>query len=233
MSQSFHLYQLQKVDSQIDQIDLRLSEIEQILMKDQRIQQANLQLQSTQEALKQARQALTMAESAVKARQIKIEQSQAALYGGTVHNPKELQNLQNEITALKRNLETLENEQLEAMIAFEEAEKAVQNAQKTLHEAQALVNSQNAALNGEKEQLLKKRQRFETERLAIQSQIQDTNLEIYQRLRKQKKGIAIAQVEDEACTICGSVLTPGEWQAARSPQKITYCSSCGRILYTG
>lgn len=233
MSQTFHLYQLQKIDSQLDQIDIRLGEIERVLSQDQRVQQANQHLQTAQSTLKQARQALQIAEANVKARQIKIEQSESILYGSINRSPKELQDLQNEIASLKRNLNALENEQLEAMIAFEEAEQAVQLAEKLLSESQALVSSQNAALNGEREQLLKNRQRLQTERQAVQPQIQSINLETYQRLRQQKKGLAIAQVEDESCAVCGGSLTPAECQAARSPQKIVHCPSCGRILYKG
>jgi uncharacterized protein len=66
-----------------------------------------------------------------------MQTSEASLYGGKIRNPKELQDLQVEIAALKRRTATLEDEQLEAMLAVEDAETQLTEANKNLNEVKA------------------------------------------------------------------------------------------------
>ncbi len=99
--------------------------------------------------------------------------------------------------------------------------------------ARASAAARSASLRGEKSQLQKDIERLQAERAPIASQIHPEPMQIYDRLRRQKKGLAVAGIVDSCCTGCGSTLTQAEWQAARSPQQITYCPFCGRLLYAG
>jgi len=233
MNQAFQLYQLQKTDSQYDQASNRLNEIERILQEDETLRQAEALAASAEHMLKHAHLSLQKAEDAVQAQRIKIEENEAALYSGRIRSPKELQDLQNEVAALKRYQTVLEDHQLEAMMALEEAERDHQRAKEQLANVQASFATQKAGLLGEQSQLQKNRERSLSERNVLLSSIAPENLETYERLRKQKRGIAVATIVDEACTACGAMLTPAEWQAARSPQKMVFCPSCGRLLYAG
>ena len=67
---------------------------------------------------KDAERALKLSESEVEKQQIKIQQTEASLYGGKVHNPKELQDLQKDIVSLKRHLETFSQRQLQKAFAI-------------------------------------------------------------------------------------------------------------------
>ena len=59
-----------------------------------------------------AKTSLRVAEAEAEAQKIKIEHTEASLYGGSVHNPKELQDLQRDVASLKKHLTTLEERQL-------------------------------------------------------------------------------------------------------------------------
>ena len=228
MSQSFHLYQIQKIDTQLDQIEARRAEITSILEKDVRMRNAQKHLDEAHVQVHQLQHALREMEEITRAKRIKIEQSEAALYGGSVRSPKELQDLQTEVASLKKHLATLEDQQLEKMMQLEAAE-----AQRAFDELDEQLISEYASLNGEKSQLERQRERLNAERTVISGQISAENLEVYQRLRQQKKGQAVVPIEDESCGVCGATLTPAECQAAKSPLKIIFCSACGRILYAG
>jgi uncharacterized protein len=130
-------------------------------------------------------------------------------------------------------LAALEDEQLEAMLAVEDAEKNLQASNLQLTETQAQAVAKQANLIGERSQIEKSNERLMAERQATVGSIQKSNLDIYEILRKQKRGIAVATISDEACTACGAELRPAEIQLARAPQQIAYCSSCSRILYAG
>jgi len=233
MNQAFNLYQLQKIDTQIDQIDARLAVLQAELDNDVEVQQVAGFAQAQQKILDQNRKNLRRLEDATSAIKIKIATSDANLYGGKVKNPKELQDIQKEIASLRKNLATLEDEQLEAMLTVEQSELEYNTASQSLSKVQAASLQKKSGLAGEITQFQKNKERLLIEKSAATQQITEENLTIYQNLRKSKKGKAVSTIDEGSCSGCGSELRPAEWQAARSPNKIVYCSSCGRILYAG
>lgn len=60
-------------------------------------------MEASQADLHNTRHDLKTAEAEAEAQKIKIEQTEASLYGGSVHNPKELQDLQREVASLKKH----------------------------------------------------------------------------------------------------------------------------------
>jgi uncharacterized protein len=233
MSQVLYLYRLQLLDTQKDQITARLTSIHQKLNDDQDVQAARLQKEVIEQDLKLARNTLRQAEESVQRQNIKIQQSEAALYGGKVRNPKELQDLQDEVASLKRHLVTLEDHQLDAMLLSEDLEGRQEEALSKLADAEITFVNQHSSLIAEKERLERDIERIEAERQAISGAILDANIKQYHQLRLQRRGIAVATISDDCCSACGAELTPADRQAARSPQRISYCSTCGRILYAG
>jgi predicted nucleic acid-binding Zn-ribbon protein len=233
MSLSFKLYRLQQIDSQLDRARARLREIDTALSEDQAIRQAKARLQEAEEELRSNRKLLRQAEDAVQEQRLKIEQTEATLYSGRVRNPKELQDMQNEAAALKRYRIVLEDRQLEAMIAVEEMEAVQKTASSDLETVVSQFAKQHIALTQEQTVLLNDIERIENERKATVSSIPDDPLKLYEQLRQQRRGIAVAKVTDKACSACGSTLNAVLLNAARSPNQISRCDICGRILYGG
>jgi predicted nucleic acid-binding Zn-ribbon protein len=178
-----------------------------------------------------AERALKLSEAEVEKQRIKIEQTDASLYGGNVHNPKELQDLQKDVASLKRHLETLEERQLEAMIAVETAEEELLVAKTDLERVQSNLKEQNKDLTQESEMLRKNLERLNSERQAVVTDIASQTLSVYDQLRKQKRGLAITTIADNSCEACGTTLTPSQQQNARSTSQLFHCPTCGRILY--
>jgi uncharacterized protein len=231
MSAPFKLFRLQQIDSLLDRARARLREIQAALEEDSALRAAQALLAKKDQELEEASKALRRAEQDVQAQRIKIEQTEASLYGGKVRNPKELQDLQNESAALKRYRDVLEDRQLEAMMTVEECENASTAAAEALEEVQKRVAAQNARLVQEQTGLLKDIERMENERQAAASSLQAPELRIYEQLRLTRNGIAVAKVTDRACAACGSTLSAALLSAARSPNQFTRCSTCNRILY--
>jgi predicted nucleic acid-binding Zn-ribbon protein len=233
MNQAFHLYRLQQVDIQIDQVEAHLAEINRLLSGDEAIQQARQAVEKAEKTLHQCQQALKGSEFAVHEQQIKIAQSEASLYSGRIHNPKELQDIQKEIASLKKHLAGLEDRQLEAMMALEEAEEADKNAHGMLNQAQANFTEKTAGWLGQKDQLTRSLERLRAERAPTLPLVSKESLQVYEGMRKRKSGVAVTTIQENSCTVCGGEIRPSELQSARSAQNLVFCSSCGRILYTG
>ena len=231
MSASLGLYRLQLVDSRLDQVHNRLKAINQILENDERVRAANTQVLEKTRSHELATRALRRSEDDVKAQKIKIENCEAKLYSGSVKNPKELQDLQNESIALKRFLVTLEDRQLETMLVEEEDRQSLNTATNKLKFVEAQAVEQNKTLSAEKTDLEKELEKLNDERDAARSPLDSGLLAMYENLRQQRRGLAVALISDGACSACGTTLTPALLQNARSSTDLHNCSTCGRILY--
>lgn len=231
MSQTLSLYRLQQIDSQLDRAQARLQAIQKSLEDDADLRLAKEAAQQAETNFTNATRDLEKAEGEVQTQRIKIEQNEASLFGGTVRNPKELQDLQNDVAALKRYLATLEDRQLDAMLTVESAEAAHNAAATFLHAALARFAEQNQNLTNEQATLYKDIEKLTTERAATNDPIPANALALYDQLRQQRRGVAVATITDGSCDACGSSLTPSEVQAARSQNQMGRCPSCGRILY--
>jgi len=233
MSQSFKLYRLQQMDSQLDRIRTRLQEIDTILNDNTNIQAAEEQVQNAEAALEGSKKTLHKAEELVKSQNLKIEQTEATLYGGKVHNPKELQDLQHETDALKRYLTVLDDRLLEAMILQDEMLSTYQTAVASLERVRFDNQALHSKVKEEQRLLLHEKDLLESERGAAARSIEAKDLLVYEQLRKQRRGVAVSAVADRNCSACGTTLSAAQLHSARSPNQLTRCESCGRILYGG
>lgn len=225
------LYRLQQVDSQMDQIRARLAAIQETLQNDVQLRAATEELAATENGFRLAEREVKSREAEVQKQQLKIEQAETSLYGGHVHNPKELQDLQLDVASLKRHLETLEGRELEAMLAVENAEKELQSSKTKLEKVKSILSSQYVDLTKEGDLLQKETERLDSERKAIMIDILPSSIQSYEVLRRQKRGIAITTISDSACSACGTTLTPSQQQSARGVSQLFNCPTCGRILY--
>ncbi len=233
MSQISNLFRLQQIDSKLDTARITLQNVEKELSNNSLILEAQQKLEETEQRylieIKNQRDSENKSYDV----RVKIELSEASLYGGKITNPKELQDLQNEVASLKRLITTLEDYELEAMMAVEQAEDDVRTARHNLQEAQGKQSERDASLNGEKSKLVSQIERLEAERKATIPPIPPDDLAIYEQLRKSRKGVAVAKISSRACGACGATLTAALIQTTQASELINRCPSCGRILYPG
>ncbi|MBL8050623.1 MAG: hypothetical protein JNM46_05320, partial [Anaerolineales bacterium] len=154
---------------------------------------------------------------------------ESSLYGCIVKNPKELQDLQKDVASLKKYLVTLEERELEAMFKSETASAEYEKAKTELELLQAKRGNEHKKLIEEQASLTKQLESLADEREASLAPIEVSLLQSYEDLRRQKRGVAVAEIEDNACASCGTDINASAQQNAR--RQIVYCPSCGRILF--
>ncbi len=233
MSQISVLYRLQQIDSQLDSVRSALLVIERKLSDDAAMRAAQQAVADLEQKHQLEVKSLRAAENKSYDTRVKIELSEASLYGGKIRNPKELQDLQNEIASLKRLVSTLEDNELEAMMAVEESEANLARANAFLKETEGKQSEQNASLNGEKTKLSTQVERLESERTATLASIPTEDLALYEQLRKTRNGVAVVKISTRTCTACGTTLTAALVQSVQTTEQLVRCPSCGRILYPG
>jgi predicted nucleic acid-binding Zn-ribbon protein len=233
MSASLGLFRLQQVDRQIDRAQSQLEAIRKTLENDIELREALSRVERAKKEQHHARHVVQLAEAEAQNQQIKIQQAESSLYGGSVHNPKELQDLQKDVAALKRHLDTLEERELEAMMQVEQAEIDLQASEMELEKLQSRLGNEHQKLLENQRTMLKDLERLSEEREAVIAPIDSRLLETYEALRQQRRGIAVTEVSDSSCSACGSRLTSALQQNARSTTQIVHCPTCGRIIFAG
>jgi hypothetical protein len=231
MSASFGLFRLQQVDSRISQIESRLAQIQEILDNDVELQDALARVKAAEEEQLDSERAQKKSEDEARSLQIKIQQAESSLYGGAVHNPKELQDLQADIVSLKKHLTSLEERELEAMMKTEAAQSVLQNAKADVKKIEARLGDEHRKLIDEQSSLMRDLHSQQSERQATISEVAAEMLTTYEELRVERRGVAVVEISDNSCGACGSSLSPAVQQSARRAAQLVYCPSCGRILY--
>jgi uncharacterized protein len=231
MSAAPGLFRLQQVDTRIGQTESRLRAIQETLENDAELQAAQQKLQAAEQEEFHHEHDRRSAEEGARDQQIKIQQAESNLYGGKVHNPKELQDLQADVLSLKKHLSAIEELELEAMVKLEASQTALRAAQEDLGRVQARVADANRHLLIEQEKLLRELADLQSERQAAISAVDSGILSGYEALRQRHRGLAVAVVVDNACGACGTTVTAALQQSARHAVDLVFCPSCGRILF--
>jgi hypothetical protein len=233
MSRVSNLFRLQSLDLERDGARTRLAAIEALRAVSPEVDAARQRESVARAARQDAHRALAKAEGEVGSQQSKFRETERRLYSGEVHSPKELKDLENEAASLKRFLGVLEDRQLQAMLAQDEAERDHAAARAALDVAEATRGQQEGELHQERAGLAATVERLQAQREAAVALITPEDQETYDTLRRTRRGTAVARLDGSTCGRCGVAPSQARIDAARTGEEIVLCGNCGRILYTG
>lgn len=233
MSRTSSLYRLQEIDRDVDRLKVRLEEIRITLEDSAAITELKAELAAREDVQETATSAAKRAKLEVEDQRLKIQNTDEALYGGAVTNPKELEDLQMESQALKRYLETLEDRYLESMLEQDEADEAVNEASNSLETAEKQRADLNKDLIAERDGIDSKLENLSAEREVAIASISEEDLATYDELRGRLSGVAVVTLDGDSCGACGLTLSASSRQAVGTGDELTRCTQCGRILYGG
>jgi hypothetical protein len=231
MNTGFKLFQLQEIDTAIDKARKRILEIQSLIENDKTTQTAQAKVEKQEKLYIKVKNEFDELNDEVQTRKNKKSQSESSLYGGSISNPKELQDLQKEISYLTSTISEMEDQLLQKLIHLENVEEELSEDKAYLKTINSDFETRKSLLLGEKNQLENTIDSQNEQRQSIVGQIDTQTLEIYRSMRESKSGYAVARLEDDACSACGTSLTASQRQQARSPGTLLYCPSCGRIIY--
>jgi predicted nucleic acid-binding Zn-ribbon protein len=132
------------------------------------------------------------------------------------HSEEQISKLTTENDALADLSKTLTNQ-------VEEVQPKLEELEKELTERQADLEEIIKANKKEETQLLEKRKKIET-------QVTKPDISLYTRIRKAKRGKAVATVKRSACSGCHNIIPSQRQLEIRRNVRIFTCEYCGRIL---
>jgi predicted nucleic acid-binding Zn-ribbon protein len=138
---------------------------------------------------------------------------------------------QNEIDFCQKEIRKFEDRILELMGESEPLDRNVKAAETAL-------KAEKAQVEGEKQQARertavdqKAAAELEGERAAMVKEMSAAVYQRYERVRKARRGIAIAEALDGRCSVCQMSLRPQFFQDLKKGDQVMSCESCQRMLY--
>jgi predicted nucleic acid-binding Zn-ribbon protein len=149
--------------------------------------------------------------------QVKTNEQYRAFQAEIDYCQKEIRKLEDRILELMGESEPLDRNVAAAEVALK-AEKTQVEAEKQQARERTAVDQKAAA-------------ELQAERGSIVPQLTGSTYQRYEHVRKNRRGIAVAEAFQGRCSACNLTLRPQFFQDLKKGEQILSCESCQRILY--
>jgi predicted nucleic acid-binding Zn-ribbon protein len=174
---------------------------------------------------------LTDLEIAQKGIDDKLKKIDKQLYGGGVVNPREVENLEKEVAALKRQRDANDEKILGLWDVVPPAKEAAAKIEAQIAERQKQLAERRKAALTEKTDLEKEFLRLTQMRPDATKGIGPGLMNKYDSIRQRMGGVGMAEAtRKHACSGCGTLIAERMVQSLKEDKVVT-CESCHRILY--
>jgi hypothetical protein len=138
---------------------------------------------------------------------------------------------QHEIEYCEKEIRRSEDGILELMSASEPLERNVKAAEAALKQEKAQVETEKQQARERTARDQRELDELQAERRKIAGQITPKVLAAYERVRKSRRGVAVAEALDGRCSQCHMALRLQFFQDLKRGEEVMQCESCSRILY--
>jgi predicted nucleic acid-binding Zn-ribbon protein len=139
--------------------------------------------------------------------------------------------MQQQMAAVKAEIDQFESRTLEIMMAADEAAAGLKRAEAQLKSDQAAVAAERAAIERERDEQARVAGECTAERRVLIGKMTPSVVSTFEKVSRQRGGIGLARAEKERCVVCQVRLRPMVFSAVIRNDAIVQCDSCQRILY--
>ena len=137
----------------------------------------------------------------------------------------------NEIERYEKEIQRIEDQELELMDQAEKLKVEVAAEEKKASGARDSIARQMADLDEKAKTLEGRLNELTTERTELSGKVEEDLLSRFERLFASKGDAAIVALEHEVCTGCHMKVTTQTAHRVKNGKEIVSCEQCGRILY--
>jgi hypothetical protein len=160
----------------------------------------------------------------------KEQAEQTRMYDGSIVNAKELDALQHEIASIRKRRSDREDELLAVLEIREQLEADASAAERESTTLRTRAEEASADAAHELARVEAELVERTAARKGVASEIDPELLELYDDLRRQKKGIGAAALVDGVCQACHEQLSAVELDKLKRSEGVRRCEHCRRIL---
>jgi len=225
-----HLYELQRIDTEIDKIKTLRGELplevqdleDEIAGLETRIENLKVELGELDKTSSTRKMDIKKAEEAIKKYSEQLD---------NVRNNREYDALSKEIEFQKLEIELQEKRIREAQKAKAEKEALMEESKKRYEDKVSDLEAKKGELNDIINETHKDEESLQTKSEELAATIDERLLTAYRRIRSNaRNGLAVVTVDRDACGGCFNKIPPQRQLDIRSRKKIIVCEYCGRIL---
>ncbi|MBI4165492.1 MAG: hypothetical protein HY508_07140 [Acidobacteria bacterium] len=222
---------------ELQQLDAQIAEFSaQIELLPQEVQSLETQLHEFIHAHEERKQRLAKnqkerkeSEAEIQTIRARITKHKDQLY--EVKTNEQYKAMLKEIEGEEAKVRAFEDRILEKMLEAEDLEEHIRDAAARLDSEKARVAAEVQKLQALRQEDVEKRNELQVRRDADAASIEPQLLSLYERLRRGKRGLAVAEVRDGMCTACNVMLRPQLFNEIRANESVVTCEQCGRILH--
>lgn len=223
------LYELQAIDARLDTERGAVQRITEALRGDPEIDAGRARVRELDAQLTRARSELRSREDEAEDLTVAIKKFNDRLYGGLIHDAREMKSIESEIEHARRMRSSVEDDAIGAMERVEALEAELARAQESAAQHESAREQELAHLPQEKDRRERAIQELEAERQTLTNTIEPSRLDLYRRLSS-RPGHPVSRVQGGVCQWCRVQLPAADIQHARGDAIVT-CTNCSRILY--
>ena len=219
-------------------VDSKLFEINKLLgnlpgqVEELTTQQENLKnsLAEKEELLKNTTVDIETSENIIATSQEKVNTLKDKLTDGSISTNKEYDALMESIDYEKNLVSEKETELLILMETKDTLSKEIEEDKSNLDTLIEDLASKKQSLESKLSEVSDEKNALEEERSNIIKNIDENILVQYQTIYDAKNGVAVAEILDNSCSECGSLIPPQLVNEALEKQ-LVFCGNCGRFLF--
>lgn len=202
-----------------------------------------LELTETEEEVRVQKGRVTGAEGELKRLQLKQKEKEVELqtkeehvrkYEGQltqVKTNKEYSSLQSEIKSLRADASLVEESAIDLMDQVDLKKEKVDEERRMLKDKEELLQKKTTEVNEQAKMAEAKMGSLEKTRSEKIKLIHQETASFYERIVRNKRGLAMVQVRGENCPACQIQLRPQVINEIKLKTELVTCENCSRILY--
>ncbi len=224
------LYQLQKIDSEIDRIRTIRGELPlEVQDLEDELSGLGTRIAKIQEEIKELETEILERKNATKDAELAI--SKYKEQQNNVRNNREFESLAKEIEFQELEIKLHDKKSKEAKFKLTSKKEVLDEAKERLEFRQVDLNTKQSQLNEIVSETQKDEEKLMAQSEKAKKNIDERLLVAYDRLRENaKNGLAVVPVDRDACGGCFNKIPPQRQLDIQSKRKIIVCEHCGRVL---